>query len=113
MGSTLTNFSAKVVIGDRDLTGAQQVVATIKQNGGSAVCIALDVRNWDDQVNMFELAMKEYGRVDIVVSSSRPIYLFLINLIGPQRRSRRNGSVQDSKNRKVRRQTSQAVIHDH
>jgi len=64
---TLTIFSAKIVIGDRDLVGAQQVVATIKQTGGSAVCIALDVRNWDDQVDMFELAMKEYGSVDIVV----------------------------------------------
>ncbi|KAF5321689.1 hypothetical protein D9619_001530 [Psilocybe cf. subviscida] len=64
-------YGAKVVIGDLDITGAQKVVEEINRAGsGSAVCIKCNVTNWDDQVAMFELAMKTYGTVDVVVPNA-------------------------------------------
>ncbi|TFY83369.1 hypothetical protein EWM64_g654 [Hericium alpestre] len=57
---------AKVVIGDRDAKGAEDVVTEISQTRGVATFAPCDVLNWDSQVNLFELAIKQYGSVDIV-----------------------------------------------
>jgi NAD(P)-dependent dehydrogenase (short-subunit alcohol dehydrogenase family) len=61
---------AKVVIGDLDITGATKVVAEIEKAGGSAVCIKCNVTRFEEQVEMFELAMQKYGSVDIVVPNA-------------------------------------------
>jgi NAD(P)-dependent dehydrogenase (short-subunit alcohol dehydrogenase family) len=63
-------FGAKVVIGDLDVNGAKTVAAEIVQAGGQAISQRCDVWNWDDQVSLFELAMSEYGSVDIVVPNA-------------------------------------------
>ncbi|KAG7446651.1 NAD(P)-binding protein [Guyanagaster necrorhizus] len=59
---------AKVVIGDKDAAGAQATVDEIVRAGGLATCISCDVSAWDDVVALFELAMKAYGAIDIVVA---------------------------------------------
>ncbi|PBK95432.1 NAD(P)-binding protein [Armillaria gallica] len=69
---------AKVVIGDRNVDGAQATVDEIVQAGGLATCISCDVSAWDDVVALFELAMRAYGAIDVVVSSrpSRSLCLY-------------------------------------
>ncbi|KAK0462633.1 uncharacterized protein EV420DRAFT_1619137 [Desarmillaria tabescens] len=59
---------AKVVIGDKNIGGAQATVDEIVGAGGLAVCASCDVSVWDDVVALFELAMKAYGAIDVVVS---------------------------------------------
>jgi NAD(P)-dependent dehydrogenase (short-subunit alcohol dehydrogenase family) len=59
-----------VVIADLDITGASQVVAEVEKAGGTASAVKCNVTDWDAQVEMFELAMKKYGSVDIVVPNA-------------------------------------------
>ncbi|OBZ72170.1 5'-hydroxyaverantin dehydrogenase [Grifola frondosa] len=66
-------FSAKVVIGDIDVAGAEKVVHEIVAAGGAAVSQRCDVTSWDDQVDLFEFARKVYGTVDVVVVDDRPV----------------------------------------
>ncbi len=47
-----------------------------KGGNSLATCISCDVSAWDDVVALFELAMKAYGAIDVVVSS-RPSVLFV------------------------------------
>lgn len=82
-------YSAKVVIGDMDLKKAEEVVLEIKSLGrlvpppslslmipvsspipSDAVAHKCDVRSWDQQLDLFQTAMKIYGRIDIVVPNA-------------------------------------------
>ncbi|KAJ8077952.1 hypothetical protein PM082_000153 [Marasmius tenuissimus] len=79
--------NAKLVIGDRDLPGAEQVVEEIRNAGGfvarcqasdnlsfdefrKATCIKCDVTVFDHIVALYELAMKTYGGVDVVIPNA-------------------------------------------
>ncbi|KAF9564732.1 NAD(P)-binding protein [Agrocybe pediades] len=64
------SYGAKIVIGDLDIAGANKVVEEIERTGGSAVALKCNVTDFDQQVEMFELAMKKYGSVDIVVPNA-------------------------------------------
>ncbi len=55
---------ARVVIGDIDGTAAEQTVETIRNNGGEASCIAVDVTNSADVRKMVESAVAQYGGLD-------------------------------------------------
>lgn len=46
------------------------MVAEVKKAGGTASAIKCDVTEWDAQIDMFELAIKNYGSVDIVVPNA-------------------------------------------
>ena len=70
---------AKVVVNDlggaRDGTGssseaAQEVVATIKANGGEAIANGANVADFDAVQNMVKEAMDAWGRVDILVNNA-------------------------------------------
>jgi len=61
---------AKVVIGDRDVAGAEKVVAEIAQRGGEATYKGCDVCVWDDQVDLFDHAVAKYASVDIVIPNA-------------------------------------------
>lgn len=90
-------YSAKVVIGDLDVSGAAKVVAEIEKAGGyvvfvvpyqqeassysipsclriprSAAWIKCNVTIFEEQVELFELAVKRFGSVDIVVRLRTP-----------------------------------------
>ncbi|KAL1665067.1 hypothetical protein GGF50DRAFT_126686 [Schizophyllum commune] len=59
---------AKIVIGDRDRTSAQDVANEIVRAGGQAHTVACDVTDYAQQRNVFELAIERFGSVDIVVA---------------------------------------------
>ncbi|KAF8518750.1 NAD(P)-binding protein [Gautieria morchelliformis] len=61
---------AKVVIGDLDLKGAEEVVAEIKCLGSDAVAQICDVTSWEQQLALFQFAMSTYSRIDIVVPNA-------------------------------------------
>ncbi|KAF8197910.1 hypothetical protein BJ912DRAFT_845800 [Pholiota molesta] len=64
------SHGAKIVIGDLDVSGAAKVVADIEKAGGSAAWIKCNVTIFEEQVQLFELAVKRFGSVDIVVPNA-------------------------------------------
>src|SRR6202035_4185969 len=69
---------AKVVVNDlgggndgagSDAGPADAVVAEIRQAGGEAVANADDIAAWDGAERLVEQAVREYGRLDVVVNN--------------------------------------------
>jgi NAD(P)-dependent dehydrogenase (short-subunit alcohol dehydrogenase family) len=58
---------AKVFIADRDRTGAKAIVQELNaQRPGSAFSAQVDVASWDSQLQAFQTAAQELGRIDYV-----------------------------------------------
>src|SRR5579864_300141 len=49
---------------------AEQVVSTIRAQGGEAIAVKADVANQTDVERLFEETMKKFGSVDVVVHNS-------------------------------------------
>jgi 3-hydroxybutyrate dehydrogenase len=61
---------AKVVIADLNLDGANKAAQAIKEQGGEAMGVAMNVTD-EDQVNAgVEAAVKAYGSIDVLVSNA-------------------------------------------
>ena len=63
---------ASVVIGDVNVSGAESVVATIKNTGGEASCLPVDVTKAADIQNMIGHAVSQYGGLDFAFNNARP-----------------------------------------
>ena len=61
---------AKVVVTDIDLAECQMVAAEIKNNGGEALALKLDVTNKVEVDQVFDEAVKQFGRLDILVNNA-------------------------------------------
>src|SRR3989344_6962572 len=61
---------AKVVVTDIDLAECQMVVDEIKNNGGEALALKLDVTNKVEVDQVFDEAVKQFGRLDILVNNA-------------------------------------------
>ncbi len=70
---------ARVVVNDlgtslggegRDLTTAQAVVDEIRAAGGEAVANGDDVADWEGAANLIQTALREFGRLDVVVNNA-------------------------------------------
>ena len=73
---------AKVVIGDvRDELG-MQVEAEIRELGGEAVYLHLDVANADDWQNAVDTAEQRFGKVDVLVNNAAIVLRKDINAKG-------------------------------
>ncbi|MBC8187369.1 MAG: glucose 1-dehydrogenase [Proteobacteria bacterium] len=61
---------ARVVIGDVDEAGADQLVRSLVDAGRQAVAVGCDVTDRDQVAHLFETAIQEYGGVDILVNNA-------------------------------------------
>jgi NAD(P)-dependent dehydrogenase (short-subunit alcohol dehydrogenase family) len=61
---------ARVVIGDVNVSGAESVVATIKNTGGEASCLLVDVTEAADIQNMIGHAVSQYGGLDFAFNNA-------------------------------------------
>ncbi|KAJ7594455.1 hypothetical protein C8J56DRAFT_821152 [Mycena floridula] len=61
---------AKIVIGDTDVSGAQNTALEIVKDGGEAVSCLCDVTIWDHLVSLYQLALDTYGAVDVVIANA-------------------------------------------
>ncbi|KAK7037647.1 hypothetical protein VNI00_010867 [Paramarasmius palmivorus] len=68
--SKFASYGAKVVIGDRDVAGSERTVEEIKGAGGQATFIKCDVTIFEDNVALYEHAMKTFGSVDVVIPNA-------------------------------------------
>jgi 3-oxoacyl-[acyl-carrier protein] reductase len=66
----LAKEGAKVVVADIQDAEAQKVAAEIKQNGGEAMAVAVDVTSQEKVQAMAAAALKAYGRIDILVNNA-------------------------------------------
>ncbi len=73
-------YGAKVVLVDRDGSGAAAVAGAIKQQGGEAISVQADVTKSADVANYVKAAIDAYGRIDCfhnnagVEGSVKPIH---------------------------------------
>ncbi|GJJ06297.1 hypothetical protein Clacol_000488 [Clathrus columnatus] len=62
--------NAKIVIADRDIEAANQVIEEIENLGSQAIAQKCDVTSWQAQLEVFQRAIREYGTVDVVVANA-------------------------------------------
>ncbi|KIK69297.1 hypothetical protein GYMLUDRAFT_35372 [Collybiopsis luxurians FD-317 M1] len=72
---------ANIVIGDLDVPGAEKVVSEIREAGGQAICSKCDVTIWENQIALFDLAIRTFGCVDVVVANAGVGELFEFNKV--------------------------------
>jgi len=67
---TYAKEGASVVVADFNEEGLQQTVAEIKEAGGNAVGVKVDVTKEEDITRMVETAVNSFGTVDILVNNA-------------------------------------------
>ena len=60
----------KVVLGDIDEVKGQRTVAQIRENGGDALFVLLDVTKEEDWTRAVATTISEYGKLDILVNNA-------------------------------------------
>ncbi|RZJ86862.1 MAG: SDR family oxidoreductase [Chryseobacterium sp.] len=66
----LATKGVKVVLGARRTEELVALAEQIKQNGGEAVFLKTDVSNRTDLVHLVDLAVKSYGKLDVIVNNA-------------------------------------------
>ncbi|MGK9118083.1 SDR family oxidoreductase [Olivibacter jilunii] len=66
----LAEHGVKVVLGARNTEPLEKVVEKIKRNGGEAVCTKTDVRNTADLVQLVNVTVTRYGKLDVIVNNA-------------------------------------------
>jgi 3-oxoacyl-[acyl-carrier protein] reductase len=60
---------AMVTIGSRNVENCERTAEAIRKEGGKAVALKCDVRDPDDCQNLVDEAVKEFGRLDVLVNN--------------------------------------------
>src|SRR5947199_2051959 len=66
----LAKEGARVVVADIQEAEAKKVAADIKQAGGEAMAVPVDVTSPEKTQAMAETALKQYGRIDVLVNNA-------------------------------------------
>jgi len=67
---TLAKEGCDIVSADIDLNGAKKTAASVRELGGKAIAVKVDVSSWPDTDAMAKAALKEFGRIDILVNAA-------------------------------------------
>lgn len=70
----MTEHGAAVVLADINGDGAAEIAEELRQGGGEAVGITVDVRIEDDIERMVETALEEFGRLDILHNQAADVH---------------------------------------
>jgi NADP-dependent 3-hydroxy acid dehydrogenase YdfG len=66
----LAENGVKVVLGARNTEQLERIVEEIKRNGGEALFAKTDVSNKADLVQLVNLAIMEFGKLDVIVNNA-------------------------------------------
>src|SRR3989339_1042118 len=66
----LAGQGAKVIVTDIDAKECLPVVEEIKSKGGDAACFKMDISNAEEVNQVFDEAIKQFGRLDILVNNA-------------------------------------------
>jgi len=72
--STMAEEGAKIVIADILEKEAQETARKIKEKGGAALSLKLDVTSEEETLVMAEETIKAFGRIDILVNNAAMMY---------------------------------------
>ncbi|MFD2934888.1 SDR family oxidoreductase [Spirosoma flavum] len=75
----LAEQGAKVVLGARRQQRLDKLVERIKDAGGEAACLVMDVKQRDDLVRLVDLACKTYGCLDVMINNAGVSHLSRID----------------------------------
>ena len=70
MARTFAKQGAQLIIADINMAGVQETVDIIKNEGGKAEGIKLDVTSKESCEAMVDHIMKTYGRLDVLVNNA-------------------------------------------
>jgi 3-oxoacyl-[acyl-carrier protein] reductase len=68
--TALAKEGAKVVVADIQEAEAKKVAVDIRQFGGEAIAVAVDVSSEEKTQAMAQAALKAYGRIDVLVNNA-------------------------------------------
>lgn len=66
----LAAAGAKVVVSNRTLAKAENIVASIKATGGEAIACTCNVLVDEDLVNLIDFTLQSYGKINILVNNA-------------------------------------------
>jgi len=66
----LAKEGASVVVVDKNVDGANEVVANLVKEGGKAICVKADVQSTEELDAMANEAMNTFGKVDILINNA-------------------------------------------
>lgn len=66
----LASHGAKVVLGARRSDRLEKIAASIRQEGGAAEILEMDVTKRDDLKKLTALAVERYGRLDVMINNA-------------------------------------------
>lgn len=66
----LAKNGAKVVLGARRTEQLQQLAEEIKSKGGQAAFMQIDVKNKTDLIRLVNMAVGQYGKIDVIVNNA-------------------------------------------
>ncbi|MGS2737694.1 SDR family oxidoreductase [Sinomicrobium sp. M5D2P17] len=75
----LAENGAKVILGARNAELLAKIVEEIKSNGGEAVCVKTDVSNKTDMVRLINIAVSQYGKLDVIINNAGVAHLSRID----------------------------------
>ncbi len=78
---TLAAHGAKVVIGARNIEKLENVVREINNKGGKALAVKLDVSNRAGVNRFIDLAIEEFGRLDVMINNAGIVHLSNIDAL--------------------------------
>lgn len=71
IAKSMAREGAKVIVNYfSDQNGAESVVKTITENGGTAIALKANITNSEDVKNLFEESNKAFGELDILVNNA-------------------------------------------
>jgi NADP-dependent 3-hydroxy acid dehydrogenase YdfG len=65
----LSALGATVVLGARRADKIEKLADEIRDNGGKALALAMDVTKRDQIKNLVDSAVKQFGRVDVILNT--------------------------------------------
>lgn len=70
MSRSLAKAGMKIVCCDSSLEAAQKTAQEIKETGGEAIAVQLDVRNKEEHAKALEITLAAYGKLDCVLNGA-------------------------------------------
>lgn len=75
----LAKYGAKVVLGSRTKASLMEVAQSIKEAGGEVVPVVADVKKKEDLLQLVNIAVATYGRLDVMINNAGVAYLSRID----------------------------------
>ena len=66
----LAKEGASIVVVDRNIDGANEVVSNVKKRDGKAISVKADVQSIDELNTMADEAMDTFGKINILVNNA-------------------------------------------